>query len=371
MQYLVSITDKKISRKPEEYVFNNEEEIQEIMANNPEIILNIPEIEVEGKLDAMSCREFPTGNGSIDVLYITSIGEIIFVETKLIKNAEATRTVVAQVIDYIKGLSSFRCDDFLHKVDEKKQFRLNQNRDEKSRHQISEALRTGYFKAVILGDFINPNILGMVESIQAAPHLAFSIFLVEANARKLDGEIAISPKVVSNTVQIERSVIRLEINLPPEQLEQVKITSEIPMKDREGNKPKKSWDEFIQSVVPTESALKIDKFKNDWEEDFPNTISMGVVGFSAGVILGKTRIPIQYVYNNRLAIISKAQRDTYNIQESIYDEYKEELKAVPKVYDEYVVGGKVEVPFSKLTVDEIEIILLAAKNLAKKLSEQK
>lgn len=367
MQYLVSLIDKKISRRPEEYIFAKEEEIQEILANNPEIILNIPEIEIDGNPDAISCREFPTGNGSIDVLYITSIGEIIFVETKLIKNPEATRTVVAQVIDYIKGLNSYHADIFLSKINEKTVVKSSFTRGDKFHHQISEALRTGYFKAIILGDFINPNILGMVESIQAAPHLAFSIFLVEANAKKLGEEISISPKVVSNTVQIERSVIKLEINLPSDQF---KITSTIPMKESEGNKPKKSWDEFIESVTRKEFSLKIEQFKNDWEKDFPNSINMGTIGFSAAVILGRTRIPIQFVYNNRLAIISKIHRDKYNISESIYEEYKEELRAIPKVYDEYIVGGRVEIPFSKLTVDEITIIFLAAKNLGKKLSEQ-
>lgn len=367
MQYLISLIDKKISRKPEEYVFKQEDEIQEILANNPEIILNIPELEIEGDVNAMVCREFPTGHGYIDVLFITSIGEIIFVETKLVRNPESTRTVVAQVIDYIKGLSSFEADDFLSKFNERKIGKSEFDKGERFRHQINEALRNGYFKAVILGDFINQNILGMVESIQAAPHLAFSIFLVETNAKALGEEIAIFPKVVSNTVQVERSVIRLELNVPASQ---IKITSEIPIKEREGNKPKKNWDEFIESVDPKRFALKIENFKSDWEKEFPNSISMGVIGFSAGVVMGKKRIPIQFVYNNRLAIVSQAQKEKYNIPESIYEEYKENLKILSKIYDEYIIGGKVEVPFSKLTENEIEIIFAAAKSFGKELKNE-
>ncbi len=364
MQYLISLASKRISRKPEEYVFQKEEEIQEILANNPEIILNIPELEIEGDSNAVACREFPTGNGSIDVLFITSIGEIIFVETKLIRNPEATRTVVAQVIDYIKGLSLFRTDDFLTKFDERKIGNANPGKGEKFRHQITEALQNGYFKAVILGDFINPNVLGMVESIQAAPHLAFSIYLVEANAKALGEEIALFPKVVSNTIEIERSVIRLELNVPKSE---VKISSEIPSKEREGNKPKKTWSEFVESVEPERFALRIENFKNEWEKEFPNSISMGIVGFSAGVNLGKKRIPIQFVYPNRLAIYTKKHGEYYNIPETIYEEYKEDLKKLPKIFDVYVVGGKSEIPFNKLTEDELDTILSAAKRVGRKL----
>lgn len=365
MQYLISIADKKILQKPEEYVFKKEEEIQEILGLNPEIILNIPELEVEGDSNALACREFQTGSGSIDVLYLTSVGEIVLVETKLIKNPESTRTVVAQVIDYIKSLCTFQVDDFLRKFNEKRLDDEDFDKGERFRHQISEALRHGYFKAVILGDFINPNILGMIESIQAAPHLSFSIFLVEANAKQLNSEISLFPRVVSNTIQVERSVIRLELNIPQEE---IKITSEIPTKDREGNKPKKTWGEFIESVDPQRFALIIESFKNNWEKDFPNSISMGIVGFSAGVILGKKRIPIQFVYNNRLAIYSHAQRNKYNIPEILFENYKEDLQKLPQIYDEYVVGGKVEVPFSKLSEGDLDIIFSSAKNLGNRLN---
>lgn len=368
MQYLVSLSDKHITSILNEYVFTKEEEIQEILEKNPEIVLDIPEIDVEGNPHAMACREFPTRNGPIDVLYLTTIGEIIIVETKLIKNPEATRTVVAQVIDYIKGLSAYQVDDFLRRFEERISNKTSMHRGDKFRHQVSESLRTGYFKAVILGDFINPSILGMVESIQAAPHLAFSILLVEANARKLNDEILISPRVISNTVQVERSVIRLEINLPQDKYT---ISSEIPIKDREGNKPKKTWDEYIETVTPQEFAIIIDNFKKDWENDFPNSVNMGTVGFSTGVILGNTRIPIQFVYDNRLGIITRSQVDKYNISDSMFDDYKEELKAISKVYDEYVVGGKTTLPFAKLNTDELLVIFTAAKNIGKRLIEQK
>ena len=367
MQYLISKQEKKISRIPSEYVFTKEEEIQEILANNPEIVLNIPELELEETARVISCREFPTPRGNIDVLYLTSAGEIVIVETKLIKNPESTRTVVAQAVDYVKSLSGIKVDDFMSKLMQRKILDSSMGIGENVKIYLSQNLKNGYFKVVILGDFINPGILGMVESIQAAPHLAFSIYMVEINARDYDGDISLIPIVLANTLEVERSVIRLEIS-PANQ--EVIITSEIPSKESKGNKPKKNWNEYLESIDPKKYSRLIDKFKNEWEKEFPNTVNMGTVGFSAGVILGKKRIPLQYVYNNKLQIVSKGDQEKYNIPDQIFSEYREQLKQIPRIYDEFVVGNKVEILFSILSERDLEIIFEAAKNLGKKLNSE-
>jgi hypothetical protein len=367
MQYLISKNEKKISRIPDEYVFTKENEIQEILANSPKIVLDIPELELEETEIVASCREFPTSSGNIDVLYLTSAGEIVIVETKLIKNPEATRTVVAQVVDYVKSLTGIKVEEFLGKLNQRKILDSKFEIGENLKYQISQNLRTGYFKVVILGDFINPNILGMVESIQAAPHLAFSIFMVEINAIDFGEEVSLFPIVVANTLEVERSVIRLEIS---HLTQEVVITSEVPSKENKGNKPKKSWEQYIETIDPKEFAIKIDSFKNEWEKEFPNSISMGAVGFSAGAILGKKRIPIQYVYNNRLEVISSAEQRKYNMPDQIFKEYQEEMKAVPRIFDEFIVGGKKFVFFEILSESELEIIFKAAINLARKLKNE-
>ncbi len=364
MQYLISKKDKKISRVPSEYIFLKEDEIQEILANNPQIFLGIEELEIEDKSRIFTCREFPTSRGSIDILCLTGAGEIVIVETKLLKNPESSRTVVAQVVDYVKSLTGIGVEDFLTKLKQKNGSHAVFEIHDNLKCQISDFLRKGYFKVVILGDAINPNILGMVESIQAAPHLAFTFYLVEVHALDHGEDISLFPMVVANTVEIERSVIRLEITSPAQA---IVVTSEVPSKEGKGNRPKKSWNEYIESVVPAEFTQVINKFKNDWEQAFPGSINMGVVGFSAGVPNGKGRIPIQYVFDNRLLIVANWERQKYHVPDQMYEEYREELKAIPRIYDEYVVGGKVEILFAKLTEQEIEVIFNAAKNLGKKL----
>lgn len=56
-------------------------------------------------------REVAVGSGEntgyIDNLYITPSGMIVIVETKLFRNQEARRTVIAQIIDYAKEVQKW------------------------------------------------------------------------------------------------------------------------------------------------------------------------------------------------------------------------------------------------------------------------
>ena len=52
-------------------------------------------------------REITTPAGSIDNLYVSPMRSITIVETKLWKNPEKHRTVVAQIIDYAKEISQW------------------------------------------------------------------------------------------------------------------------------------------------------------------------------------------------------------------------------------------------------------------------
>lgn len=81
----------------EESDFSAERALQEALKNNPEVIpiadLALDEVIVVG-------REVPLPVGAIDLLLVDARGRIIIVETKLSKNPELRRKVVAQVLDY-------------------------------------------------------------------------------------------------------------------------------------------------------------------------------------------------------------------------------------------------------------------------------
>jgi RecB family endonuclease NucS len=98
----VSNIDKKL----------NEQWVQKLLFENPSLL---PAIEIESAFSPVIsiARELPTKAGSIDLLFISPYGYIILVETKLFRNPEARREVVAQTLDYAKELSQWSYDDLI------------------------------------------------------------------------------------------------------------------------------------------------------------------------------------------------------------------------------------------------------------------
>jgi len=336
----------------------DESSLQKVISSNPDFITSLPELQLTDSEILLVFREYPTTRGNIDILIITENAEIIIVETKLIRNPESTRTVVAQAIDYVKAFSNETIDNFLDKISKKK---VNKNtllerikKDERFMTLLAKNIKVGDFRVLILGDEIHPNVLGMIESIQSAPHLSFTIYLVELNAAMYDEEnIIITPKIVGNTLEIERSVIKIEILSGGDH----KIESEIPSKESKGSKLILTWEQFLDNVSNKEFRNIIEDFRKKWVSEIDDSINMGQVGFSDGLNYGNKRIPIQIVYNNRVAIISEKMREAYNMPEKLYQEYREDLSKSPMVYDKYVSGNKVDVVFDAIDAETFKLIL--------------
>jgi hypothetical protein len=87
----------------EESDFEDEAALQEALKRNPQAIpvadLELDDVVVVG-------RETPVPAGAIDLLLVDAQGQVIIVETKLSRNPELRRQVVAQVLDY--GASLWR-----------------------------------------------------------------------------------------------------------------------------------------------------------------------------------------------------------------------------------------------------------------------
>lgn len=345
--------------------------LQATLFKYPEVITSIPELEISNAEVVLSIREYSTSRGPIDLLILTSQADIIIVETKLIRNPESVRNVVAQVIDYIKALSGEDISDFTKKIS-KQSGNINLKQDIKGADRllslVSNNIKTGNFKVLILGDLIHSNLFGIVDSIQSAPHLAFTIFLVELNPITLDQDrVLLNPKVLANTLEIERSVIRIEISSGDKN---VSIESEIPEKNGKGSKPILSWDEYLNNLSRNEFRKIISEFKQDWINKIENSINMGQVGFSAGLTYGNKRIPVQFIYDTSLYLFSAHMKSNYNIPDDAYNKYTEEIKKVPEVYDKCVVGNKVMVPFDDIDETTLKLILNAGIKLGMELKSQ-
>ena len=84
--------------------------LQDLIHRNP-TILPISEIErAFGDVLAVA-REVPCGHGFIDNLFVTPDGNIVLVETKLWRNSQMRREVVAQTLDYVAALSGMSYGD--------------------------------------------------------------------------------------------------------------------------------------------------------------------------------------------------------------------------------------------------------------------
>lgn len=93
------------------------------------------------------------------------------------------------------------------------------------------------------------------------------------------------------------------------------------------------------------------------------------VGFSSGLKVGNKRIPLQFVYINRLALISDNYTISLGIDDDIYKHYKEKIKReVPKAFD-HLMGNRVEIHYESISKVELESILAAAVEIAKQMKE--
>ncbi|MGE4440414.1 MAG: hypothetical protein AB7D27_02880 [Desulfomicrobium sp.] len=166
---------------------------------------------------------------AIDNLFISPTGKLTLVETKLWRNPEATRTVVAQVLDYATRLSSWSYSDL----------------EEAARHALSPApigdgslyefvvrafpdevlpeiqfvdevqrnLRDARFLLLVVGDGIRENLENILEHLHRQPQMLYKFCLVEVhifeNPDVFDGRI-LMPMVVANTTEIVRAVVRVQ-----------------------------------------------------------------------------------------------------------------------------------------------------------------
>lgn len=331
---------------------------QVILANNPGIICNIPELEIGEISTPLIIRELSTSRGSIDILYITSNSDIILVETKLYKNPESHRAVVAQVIDYVKALTEIDVDILIKNALNSKYSDKEFKTDDYFISALIKNIDTGNFFVIIVGDNIHPNILGITDSIQSAPHLAFTIFLVELAPKILDDNtILINPRLISKTNEVERSVIKLEISKSGSE---ISIDSSVPEKESKGSKPILSEEEYLSNIEKPEFVPIIREYMNEWRNK-GGDIHMGTVGFSAGYEIDGKRIRMQLVYQRHIALLSEKWRLVYGVSDSSYNRYRTFIKnKLPRIYDKYIVGNKVIVKFANISTDELKKLLDAS-----------
>lgn len=223
--YVTSEGVERLNRLPFSSGSYDERWLQDLIEEHPEIL---PTGEISVEFSPLVCigREVEVGSddtkGCIDNLYVTPSGNIVIVETKLWRNQESRRTVIAQVIDYAKELQKWDAER-LNAVAEdytfKKEGQAFRIIDLLARHGgvtfddqttlydcLNENLKNASFLLLIVGDGIRSNVQQLAEFLNDNASVSFRLGLVELELYQQGSGICVVPFLQLKTTVIQRQI---------------------------------------------------------------------------------------------------------------------------------------------------------------------
>lgn len=232
--------------------------LQNALYAHPECL---PIREVDPHIGALIpvCTEIETGAGPADIIYVTPTGQIVLVETKLWRNPEARRTVVAQILDYAKQLTSWSYEDLEREAaiasGQGKGYLLsclkkaNSLADESGFVDgINRSLKSGDFLLIIVGDGIRSGAESLVGFLEQYGNLAFRLALMEVAAYRLTGDaVLLQPRVLAKTEILQRTIMLGPSG--PVQFEEVATQQDLTSKENPQAAWYQSfWSEFLSRI---------------------------------------------------------------------------------------------------------------------------
>ena len=220
--FLANGTTTALLRVPFDERTFDEDWFQDILFRNPSL-LPVDEIEPLFAPLVPLARELATPAGPVDIVYITADGYLTLVETKLWRNPEARRQVVAQIIDYAAAMSRWTYEDLCEAVaksgrggDDPVAAVVAEDPDfDRARFvdTVSRGLQKGRFLLLIVGDGIQEGVEHLAETLSRNPQLNFSLSLVEMAVFRAEGsgaEYFIQPRTLAKTREVVRAVVELK-----------------------------------------------------------------------------------------------------------------------------------------------------------------
>ena len=204
-----------------------EHALRDLIYDNPSV-LPVRDIDPGyGRLFTVARELNVPGVGFIDVLLADEHGRLVVVECKLWRNPQARREVVGQILDYARELSRYGYEDLQRQISiaTKRQGNVLYTQaceaggtldEARFVDRVSRDLAAGRFLLLIAGDGITEGTRRIGEYLRAQPGLAFEFALIEFAEYRVEdasGETRtiIQPRVLAQTVTIERHVIRSEV----------------------------------------------------------------------------------------------------------------------------------------------------------------
>ncbi len=318
-------------------------------------------------------REVATNAGSIDNLYITPQGRLVIVETKLWKNPEKHRTVVAQIIDYAKEVAEWSYDELDHAV-------LNARRNQSKidgrgvdeiiqpcleqlgmssaefQERVIDNIQTGRFLLLIVGDRISPNVALLSSAIHGAPGLEFQLGLIEIMMLPLqddtDWPMVIIADVMGRTVEKTRAVVKVQFKQERPEI-RVHVKSE---KKKSVSRGKASL-ETLGDEMPEDIFNIFDNWVKEWRKR-GHVLFWGSRGMTFRISVGGNVITVLEVYPDAVSVIKRPDLIVLPSPES-YASYYESIETVPKAID-CISENRRYVKFEDLSADDFMVLIEAS-----------
>ena len=213
-----------------------EADLQALLFAHPTLI---PVGDIEPIFDRLRplARELRVRSGFIDLVFMNDEGYLTLVETKLWRNPEARRTVVAQLIDYASHLSTWTYTKLRQAVLESQSdaqastdplIDLVDDDDEGVNERefvdrINRNLRLGRFVLLIVGDGIHEDVEQMADFLNQTPQLQFTLGLVEMGLYAVDPkaeppEFYVQPRIIARTREVTRAVVEIKTTVQPDEI---------------------------------------------------------------------------------------------------------------------------------------------------------
>ena len=209
--------------------------LQELIDDAPNV-LPVSQVYARAADDLHSIgREITTSNGgSIDNVLISGSGHLIVVETKLWRNHQARREVVAQILEYAQDVKHWDYEKVeklwweRHGKGKTLHTAVAPDMDEAEWiDQVGDQISAGEIVLLIVGDGIDSRAENLAETVAGRPDMMFRLALVELRVFSLDDQrYLVMPSTMAKTAEIQRATVRLIFD--PKHKPDVRIEAPIP-----------------------------------------------------------------------------------------------------------------------------------------------
>lgn len=202
----------------------SEKWLQTLIHKHP-LLLPVHDIEPGIGHPIPAAMEVCCAPGRIDNLYLTPTGNIVLAETKLWKNPQARREVVAQVLDYVATLQAMSYEAFEAAILAARGDGAKSLYDIVATPLLNEAdfidavarnLARGRILALVVGDGIREEVHSLAGLLQSHAGSHFTLALVQINLWHdiESGTLIAVPDTLLRTVMVERGIVIFDDGIP-------------------------------------------------------------------------------------------------------------------------------------------------------------